>query len=177
MKVKIISEYGYAESLLGLSLSHLSDPNNMEAVARRLAPIGHGHNKFLRGITVNLDISAPLYWWMQFATYGVGVTCQSESTMHTLTKRTVVRTDFENPIHITWQMLSDLEDARIGGDLVAMKTMLPSGFLQRRIVHTNYLALREIIIQRQSHKLAEWQMFCREVKQQALYPWAVETGT
>ena len=44
--------------------------------------------KFLRQIKVQCFIKAPRYWWIEFDTYKVGVTCQSESTMHTL-KRTI----------------------------------------------------------------------------------------
>ena len=40
---------------------------------------------------------------------------------------------------------------------------LPMSFLQRRIVSTNYQALREIFRQRHDHKLREWRVFCLAV--------------
>ena len=37
-----------------------------------LAKAGSDHGKFLRMITVTMDITAPLYWWKEFDTYKVG---------------------------------------------------------------------------------------------------------
>ena len=43
---------------------------------------GTDHRKFMRMITVYLDITAPLYWWKEFDTYKVGTVANSCSTMH-----------------------------------------------------------------------------------------------
>ena len=32
---------------------------------------GPDHRKFMRAITVYLDITAPLYWWKEFDTYKI----------------------------------------------------------------------------------------------------------
>lgn len=47
-----------------------------------LANAGQVHGKFLRMITVTVDITAPLYWWKEFDTYKVGTVANSCSTMH-----------------------------------------------------------------------------------------------
>lgn len=38
----------------------------------RLRNAGTDHRKFMRMITVYLDITAPLYWWKEFKTYRAG---------------------------------------------------------------------------------------------------------
>lgn len=171
MKVSIISEYGISEALLGLGLSygitsdvdsfmHLSDEQRklLDKRATKLAGKGDGHDKFLRMLVVNLDITGPLYWWNQFDTYKVGTTAQSESKMHTLLKNPLTQASFEGGIH--HQLLKHLENLRKDREFDELLRHLPMSFLQRRIVHTNYAALHNIFNQRHCHKLWEWRYFC-----------------
>jgi hypothetical protein len=161
MKVQVLREAGYEEALLGLSLSYNQPVEKMSRVANRLYCHDDGHNKFLESITVWLDIVAPRYWWQQFDTYRVGMTKQSESTMHTLMKRPLAQNDFEHPIHpATLERLNDLIAVR---DFETVKIELPEGFLQRRVVCTNYKVLRHVITQRLRHRLPEWIFFCQEI--------------
>ena len=62
----------------------------------RLRKAGTDHRKFMRMITVYLDITAPLYWWKEFDTYKVGTVANSCSTMHTIHKREFTRDDFSS---------------------------------------------------------------------------------
>ena len=156
-----MKECGYDEALLGLSLSHGSSLCRMPAAARKLARMDGGHNKFLESIVVWLDIRAPRYWWQQFDAYRVGVTKQSESTMHTLLRRPISQEDFESPIHPDY--LRHLERLREEKRLYELKCSLPEGYLQRRLVCANYKSLRNIHTQRKSHELAEWRAFCEVV--------------
>ena len=158
MRVKILHEAGYNEAMLGLSLSHNQPVENMPDAADRLAGKDGGHNKFLESIVVWLDIIAPRYWWAQFDTYRSGITKQSESTMHTALKRTLMLSDFDG--HITANTLERLNKLRERGDLVQLKRELPESFLQRRVVCTNYKTLRRMYQQRRLHKLPEWHEFC-----------------
>lgn len=161
MKVQVLREAGYEEALLGLSLSYNQPIEKMARVANRLYCHDDGHNKFLESMAVWLDIVAPRYWWQQFDTYRVGMTKQSESTMHTLMKRLLTQEDFEHPIHpATLERLNDLIAVR---DFETVKIELPEGFLQRRVVCTNYKVLRHIVNQRLRHRLPEWVIFCREI--------------
>lgn len=48
----------------------------------KLRNTGTDHRKFMRMITVYVDITAPLYWWKEFDTYKVGTVANSCSTMH-----------------------------------------------------------------------------------------------
>jgi hypothetical protein len=172
MKVTILHEAGYLASLFGLGLSHgltsdttpaeldVATLDRLHQIAFKLCDSDGGHNKFLESIQVWLDIDAPRFWWSEFDTYRVGVSKQSESTMHTLIKRELMQDDFEHPISKT--MLA-LINRRIGKRTATaidkIKNDLPEGFLQRRIVSTNYKALRGMILQRKSHRLPQWHIF------------------
>lgn len=58
-------------------------PNDADLM-NRLRNAGTDHRKFMRMITVYLDITAPLYWWKEFDTYKVGTVANSCSTIQTI---------------------------------------------------------------------------------------------
>ncbi len=168
MDVKILEEHGHDSALLGLSLSYRQDPERMSDVARRLRFHGDGHNKFLESIVVWIDATAPRYFWQQFDTYRVGITKQSESTMHTMTARPLAQADFAHPIPEAH--LGHLNRLIATADWEAVKRDLPESFLQRRIVCANYMALQRVVRQRASHRLAEWRTFIDAILDQAVHP-------
>lgn len=168
MEIRILRESGYEEALLGLSLSFNRDPAEMAAVARRLAFKGDGHNKFLESIVVWLDVRAPRYFWQQLDTYRVGVSKQSESTMHTMTKSGLGQGQFENPLPEA--LLAYMNELIAADDWRAVKSVLPESFLQRRILCVNYMALQRMIRQRSSHRLPEWRQFISDVVATAAHP-------
>lgn len=179
MSIKIvkISEYGYTEALLGLSLNHRQPIEKMPAALDKLAPYQAGHNKVLEFMVVYLDITAPRYFWQEFDTYRVGVSKSSESTMHNILDRDMELSDLAvsavdamplvrhfNEIKRQIQHLPKTEQIR------ELKKHLPEGFLQRRIVAVNYRALRTILEQRRNHRLQEWKDFCAVVERSLDHP-------
>jgi hypothetical protein len=182
MRVEILAEHGYHEALLGIGLSYgltsgksLSEfrqdeklVQRLEGIARKLVKRGGAHAKFLESIAVWLDITAPRFWWCQVDTYRVGITKQSESTMHTAMKERLRQKDFERPIY--WGTLDQLNTLIKVKDFDSLKNELPEGFLQRRIVCTNYKVLSHIVEQRHDHKLEQWQYFCHVLFENLGYP-------
>lgn len=79
---------------------YLIGPND-EKLMRRLAKAGNDHRKYLRMITVTMDITAPLYWWKEFDQYKVGTVTNSTSTMHKIHAKEFTLDDFsyEHLIH------------------------------------------------------------------------------
>lgn len=69
---------------------------------------GTDHRKFMRMITVYLDITAPLYWWKEFDTYKVGTVANSCSTMYKIADKEFTLADFSyehldrEPYHRNW---------------------------------------------------------------------------
>ncbi len=161
IEVKVLKESGYEEALLGLSLNKKKDVENMPRVLERLAPLGGGHNKALAFIDVYLDIKACRHWWSQADTYIFFKPQNSESTMHTILDRELTQNDFANDIPESY--LNHLNNLLKAKDLNTLKDCLPEGFIQRRIVKTNYLSLRNMISQRKNHKMPDWKFFCREI--------------
>lgn len=68
--------------------------NNDLDLMRRLVKAGADHRKFMRMITVYLDVTAPLYWWAEYDTYKVGTVRNSCSKMHRLLSRPFEMSDF-----------------------------------------------------------------------------------
>lgn len=168
MKTIKIEEHGYNSALLGISLSRNQPLENMPKVAYNLSDKGGGHSKFLESICVWLDITAPRYLWQQISTYRIGTSTQSESTMYTIMKREIVQEDFEEPINQT--VLDTLNQLIRNKEFDAVKNCLPEGYLQRRIICTNYKTLQNMIWQRRHHKLDLWKQFCKSVLEQLDHP-------
>lgn len=64
-----------------ISTKYILGSNDLNLMTT-LRNAGTDHRKFMRMITVYLDITAPLYWWKEFDTYKVGTVANSCSTMH-----------------------------------------------------------------------------------------------
>lgn len=71
----------------------LVGPNDLNLM-KRLRNAGTDHRKFMRMITVYVDVTAPLYWWKEFDTYKVGTVANSCSTMHKIADKEFTLEDF-----------------------------------------------------------------------------------
>lgn len=69
---------------------------NDQKLMMTLHNAGTDHRKFMRMITVYLDITAPLYWWKEFDTYKVGTVANSCSTMHKIHAKEFTKDDFSD---------------------------------------------------------------------------------
>lgn len=76
-----------------LSQKYCLGDNDLDLMTR-LRNAGTDHRKFMRMITVYLDITAPLYWWKEFDTYKVGTVANSCSTMHKIADKEFEEGDF-----------------------------------------------------------------------------------
>lgn len=83
-------------------------PNDFDLMSR-LRNAGTDHRKFMRMITVYLDITAPLYWWKEFDTYKVGTVANSCSTMHKIADKEFTLEDFSHE-HLCDDELALLEE-------------------------------------------------------------------
>lgn len=138
----------------------------------RLRNAGTDHRKFMRMITVYVDITAPLYWWKEFDAYKVGTVANSCSTMHKIAEKEFTIEDFscehlENSwlIHLkeTIKLLNEARNAYNWCNTDVKKEwwwqmiqLLPSSYNQRRTVMLNYEVLANIYKSRNNHKLDEW---------------------
>lgn len=141
---------------------------------KNLISAGSDHSKFMRMITVTMDIIAPLYWWKEFDTYKVGTVANSCSTMHKIHSRELVIEDFSvehlNGFnkHIFEAYLDSLnqdiknyietKDKDYWWQIIQL---LPASYNQRRTVQLNYAVLSNIYHARKNHKLDEWKELCK----------------
>lgn len=142
-----------------------------------LAKAGSDHGKFLRMITVTMDITAPLYWWKEFDTYKVGTVANSCSTMHKIHAKEFTLDDFSHE-HLTIECRDLLEKIIVclnakrdlynrgkeKHDWWQMIQLLPTSFNQRRTVQMNYAVALNMYHARKNHKLDEWHALCDEIK-------------
>ena len=150
-------------------------------LAKQLVKAGTDHAKFMRMITVTLDITAPMYWWKEFDTYKVATVRNSCSTMHTIHKKEFTLDDFTHEhlvkeLKILEVVIIALNAARKRylknkdeADWWQMIQLLPSSYNQRSTVQLNYAVLRNIYHARKNHKLDEWRTFCEWVKDELPY--------
>ena len=149
-------------------------------LAIRLIKAGTEHRKFLRMIHVQMDVTAPLYWWKEADTYKVGTTANSCSTMHKIAAKEFTLDDFSHDhlfndavVYNGYVSTSVLEcvigalnefrnlyletkDKRYWWQMIQL---LPSSYNQRRTWDMSMETLLSILHQRKNHKLDEWNEF------------------
>ena len=177
----LITPYKYmSDSILDIG------PNDLDLM-NRLRNSGTDHRKFMRMITVYLDITAPLYWWKEFDTYKVGTVANSCSTMHKIADKEFTLNDFscehlfdrygdpsmnlnyayKYPKAVMYDLIDILNNYRFWYNETKDKKywwqiiqLLPSSYNQRRTIMLNYEVLTNIYKSRRNHKLDEWHTFC-----------------
>jgi hypothetical protein len=178
LTVRVVQEAGYAEAMLGLSLSFNQEVDKMPPVAAKLAhrvqgnQAPGGENKFLEAMVVWLDVRAPRYWWQEADTYRLS-TKQSESTMHTILKHPLAFDDFqedggyEDPDpgdeEFDRAYLAKMNEKIKAKKFRWVKRHLIESFFQRRVWTVSYKTLQNMWYQRRKHKLPEWQQFWNQV--------------
>lgn len=151
--------------------------NNDLSLMKKLVAAGTDHRKFMRMITVYVDITAPLYWWKEFDTYKVGTVRNSCSTMHTIHIKPFTLDDFSHE-RMKDYIIDDLERTilmlnGLRADYLSSKDksywysiiqLLPSSYNQRATLMLNYEVLANIYHSRKNHKLDEWRDFCKWIE-------------
>ena len=143
--------------------------------------VGESHDCFLCGIIVQMNVTAPRYWWPEFQRYHFADIVSSTSTMHRL--KAFVKKAYnlanngdyasvkkEIGLHFSPDTREDIVDVFINiasvmfmqdnFNLEVLKANLPDGWLQTARITTNYRQLKTIYRQRLNHRLKEWQDFC-----------------
>lgn len=155
-------------------------------LAAALANSGPDDGKFLRMIHVQLDVTAPLYWWKEADQYKVGTVTDSCSTMHKIHAKEFTIDDFshehlgyscctenefDNPMNTLEQVIIVLNGCRDKYIATSNKfwwwqliQLLPSSYNQRRTWDLNYTVLRNIYHARRNHKLDEWHTLCNWIE-------------
>lgn len=149
--------------------SYIVGDNDLDLM-KRLRKAGTDHRKYLRMITVYVDITAPLYWWKEFDTYKIGTVANSCSTMHKIHAKEFTIEDFSHE-HLNKEtklkLIEVINYLNISRDCFRSDSsrkdywwqiiqLLPSSYNQKRTVMLNYEVLNNIYKSRKNHKLDEW---------------------
>lgn len=180
------TEWGVSEPVYHIGLNDLD-------LMKRLCNAGTDHRKFMRMITVYVDITAPLYWWKEFDTYKVGTVANSCSTMHKIHAKEFTLEDFScehlfnedagkedqkhyNPwlsefmvviafLNRARERYLETKDKKYWRQMIQL---LPSSYNQKRTVMLNYEVLANIYKSRKAHRLDEWSGengFCKWIEE------------
>ena len=148
-----------------IDISETTAKDFLRAERLGLTHNGLGHDNYLKGITVQLDAKAPLYWWKEAQRYHWFDFVSSQSTMHCLLKFDVKKQCTEETDPFIIQRMEQLvEEYRMIPDDEAhhdeqkakwrvIVASLPSGFMLAATMVTNYQQLKTMYIQRRHHKL------------------------
>ena len=160
-------------------MAHVILGENDHDLMMRLRNAGTDHRKFMRMLTVYVDIAAPLYWWKEFDTYKVGTVANSCSTMHKIHDKEFTLDDFSYE-HLMRSSLGVADSVEVLDDVICtmnyyramfletknkdywwqMIQLLPSSYNQKRTVQINYQVAKAQRTGRRHHKLDEWHDYC-----------------
>lgn len=129
---------------------------------------GSPNAKFLRMVTVQVCISAPLYFFQELDTYKVGTVRNSSSVQHKGMSRHLTMDDFtiDNKILIGKVMaviikvlnhlIDRYKETKDYKYFKAFRQILPQSYNYTAMYQCNYETLRNIAAWRSKHKLSEW---------------------
>ncbi len=195
IKIENVEVWGFRGALRGmrnpLNSWHLADTEYDERgymknigindlrLVERLTSAGDSHRKMLRMIHVQMDITAPLYWWKDYDTYKVATVANGCSTMHKIHAKEFELEDFShehlgelglNVLYNTIGALnyyrqeflnSGMRDKNAWHNMIQM---LPTSYMQKRTVDLSYETILKLIMDRENHKLFEFRDLCEYLK-------------
>jgi hypothetical protein len=156
-------------------------PNDLKRL-ENLVIHGDSHAKVNRMILVFHDLTLPRRVWVDYDTYRIGrkdaiypddIEYMSDSTMHTIHRGFVDRTDFSEHTDIriislvnekiSYYKVLEYDNASKDALDIAfleIKEAMGEGYLQTRTVMINYQALRHIRLDRPNHRQPELPFYC-----------------
>lgn len=188
MNVRNVEVYGFNESVkaskypMAVVLDKLDESITPTAIKLAQAEKGSGHDNFLNGIIVQFDLTLSNKAWVEMQRYHFIDFVSSQSTMHRITKFDLDKSynEFVDPRIISimkekvneYNMMAELKDELSQGTLkdelklryLQILYSNPAGFELTARMTTNYRQLKTIYTQRRSHRLPEWQDFCRWIE-------------
>lgn len=146
---------------------------------------GSGHNCFLKGIEVSMNITAPQYFFLQWERYSFQDTVSSQSTMHRLVGgkdynhlvASQTKANIDKLIEMynndapteEYELFFGIAPTTKAEKFEAIISNIPEGLMITRRVTTNFLQLATMVAQRDTHKIAPWREFAKFWKEDQLF--------
>lgn len=188
-----VEVYGLSESVkaskypMSVSPESLNSDFTKNTMKMANSPIGHAHDQWLTGVTVQFDLTCTNKMWVEAERYRFLYFVSSQSTMHRITKFDLDESYNE---YVDKQVIgimkrkvkkyNYLQSKKEDGTLTEseLDTLLkeqdctylnilytnPAGFRLTARMTTNYRQLKTIYQQRRSHRLPEWREFCKWIE-------------
>ena len=172
-----LMQYYLKEGFNGSSdVANLIGPKDLK-LAQRMIGAGTDESKFMRQIFISMDITAPLFFWKQYATYKVATVENSCSTMHKLASTPITKEMFsfdaastvcpevvEYIIESAEYLRQKYLETKEKSYWRALIEILPDGWNQKRTVTLSYQTARAMYFARRHHKVYEWHGLCEVFK-------------
>lgn len=169
-KIEKVRISGFDESVVASGYpkdapQELSDYSFYRAEGLASNPPGTGHNNFLKGITIQADITASIKWWVQWGRYSFADIVSSQSTMHKLSDfdLDVAYNQYvdDRIIEIMKELQRQFNENPTQENFYKLIYSNPDGLMLKARITTNYLQEKTIYQQRKNHKLeCEWGKYC-----------------
>lgn len=185
-----VEVYGLEESIkaskypMSVDISKLNNNPTPNTIKMATCPIGHAHDQFLTGITVQFDLNCSNKMWVEAERYRFLFFVSSQSTMHRITRFDLDTSYVEyvdsRVIEIMKEKVNEYNSylSQIDSGAVTRESIQdrltelyleilytnPAGFLITARMTTNYRQLKTIYEQRLNHRLPEWREFCKWIE-------------
>lgn len=125
---------------------------------------GTGHDNFLNGIIVQFDLTFSIKAWVEAERYHFFDFVSSQSTMHCISKMDI------RPmcnVYVSEVIIAEVErlkqvflNDRTDDNYLRLLYNVPVGFELTARMTTNYRQLKTMYMQRTTHRLPDWHIFC-----------------
>lgn len=144
------------------------------------APIGSGHDNFLKGIVVQFDVTFTIKVWTEAERYHWFDIVSSQSTMHKISEMNFDECFCEYVTENTKGEMQRLK-AEYNGDptpenYLRLLYNCPTGMKLTAGITTNYQQLKTIYNQRKTHRLPEWREFCKFIEELPMFSTLILEG-
>lgn len=155
----------YYDEKVGEKELTVQDFNRAGALAGRDS--SEGHDNFLSGILVSMDITATKQWWAEWERYHFQQIVSSQSTMHRLSQMQldISCIPYTDPVIVNRliELQKRYNTNPTEENFLTLIYSCPSGLQLTARVTTNYRQIKTIVKQRHNHRLPEWRQFCKEL--------------
>lgn len=145
------------------------------------APIGSGHDNFLKGIVVQFDLTFTKQAWSELQRYHFIDFVSSQSAMHRITKfdldQQYIRYADPSVVDLMKDMVDEYKEDPTEDNWLRIIYSSPAGLKLTARMTTNYQQLKTIYSQRRNHRLPEWQAFCDWVETLPYSHWITNKGS
>ena len=137
-------------------------------IALAQTPIGQGHDNYLNGIRVSMDVTFTVKAWTEAERYHFFDFVTSQSTMHRITHfdmdtQYIGYVDSAIVARMKELVAEYIDDPTPEKYLVILYSN-PTGFKLTARITTNYRQLKTQYAQRKDHRLPEWREYCKWIE-------------